>query len=126
MSFLDIGKLVVVASVLSVLCYVFARGTHAQICMTLTMPFKMMNDFKIYESSVGKMLSPALIAISCPLVISGSIALTSRDDPHYLKLAIFMMCTILYIVGVSILSYITFKKTVLAMGFEWPPKTDRM
>lgn len=126
MSFVDICKLLAAASILSVLCYFFARGTHAQLCTTLTIPFKTMDDVKIYEASVGRMASPTLIAVSAPLVMSGAVALTSQYDPHYIKLMVFLFCTTIYVAGVSALSYSVFKKAISTMGHEWPPARDNV
>lgn len=53
MSFAYICKLLTAASILSVLCYFFARAVHAQLCTTLTIPFKTMDGHNINAISLS-------------------------------------------------------------------------
>jgi len=121
MSVSYIAKTLSIGAVLLLISYFFSRAIYAQICTTLTIPFKKMDDINIYDISIKNMPNKLIVLYSLPLVVSGSVALNSQFDPEYHKLIIFILCIFFYLSAASILSYSLFKRTVANLGLKWPP-----
>lgn len=119
---INIVKIIIVGVLLLVISYFFARAIYAQLCTTLTIPFKKMDDMKIYDTSVKKLPNKLILILATPLAISGSIAFTSSYDTGYSNLIIFIVCICFYVISASIISFRLFKKTIVELGQEWPPK----
>jgi hypothetical protein len=86
----DAAKFLCVSFLIGVIAYGLSRALYAQFCTTLSIPFRNIDDLKIYDSSARRVFDRKQLILCFSLSFSGAWALCSRDDPQYVHLFIFV------------------------------------
>lgn len=118
----DALKFLFITALIACIALALAKALHAQLCTSLSIPFKHLDDLKLYEKSTAKLLSPLVYATALITGLAGALATVLPTDPNYIHLISFLAMIPIFISVAGLRSYRIFLQAVRSEGLEWPPK----
>jgi hypothetical protein len=117
-------KFVLIWIAASFFMWMIPRAIHAQICLVLSMPFKVIDDINIYDVSISKMYSPSVLAIGVTLAFYIPFVAIQPFAAPFLHQSICLLLLVAYVVISTVRSYRLFYSMISERGISWPPRKN--